>query len=135
MPGPQSTKKNVEDLASEVELRGKRVLVRVDLNAPLTKSAPYTVTDDTRLRAAIPTIKFLKDKGAKVETFAVASLLLTSVLVEPPSCFGSMFPTKIALTFFSTGDTGEPPGPPQGQGGGQHAPHPRCRAPAGAAGL
>jgi phosphoglycerate kinase len=64
--GPASTKKNVEDLANEVDLKGKRVFVRVDLNAPLSKNAPYEVTDDTRLRAAVPTIKFLKEKGAKV---------------------------------------------------------------------
>eukprot|EP00953_Heterococcus_sp_UTEX-ZZ885_P010845 6310-Heterococcus_DN1.PRE.2 len=55
--GPASTKKNVEDLANEVDLKGKRVFVRVDLNAPLSKNAPYEVTDDTRLRAAVPTIK------------------------------------------------------------------------------
>eukprot|EP00611_Tribonema_gayanum_P030328 TRINITY_DN83_c0_g1_i4.p1 TRINITY_DN83_c0_g1~~TRINITY_DN83_c0_g1_i4.p1 ORF type:complete len:427 (-),score=195.22 TRINITY_DN83_c0_g1_i4:305-1537(-) len=66
MPGPVSTKKNVEGLAAAVDLQGKRVLVRVDLNAPLTKSAPYSVTDDTRLRAALPTINFLKEHGAKV---------------------------------------------------------------------
>ncbi len=40
--------------------------VRVDLNAPLTKEEPLTVTDDTRLRAALPTIQFLSGKGAKV---------------------------------------------------------------------
>ncbi len=38
----------------------------MDLNAPLTKEEPLTVTDDTRLRAALPTIKFLSSKGAKV---------------------------------------------------------------------
>ncbi|CAN0045957.1 unnamed protein product, partial [Discosporangium mesarthrocarpum] len=64
--GPVSTKANVEDLAGSVELAGKRVFVRVDLNAPLSKDTPPTVTDNTRLLAACPTIKFLVDKGAKV---------------------------------------------------------------------
>ncbi|CAM9795171.1 unnamed protein product, partial [Hapterophycus canaliculatus] len=40
-----------------------RVLVRCDLNVPLDGS---TITDDTRIRASIPTIKYLVDKGAKV---------------------------------------------------------------------
>ncbi|CAN0374640.1 unnamed protein product, partial [Laminaria digitata] len=40
-----------------------RVLVRCDLNVPLDGS---TITDDTRIRASLPTIKYLADKGAKV---------------------------------------------------------------------
>lgn len=38
----------------------------MDLNAPLSKEEPITVTDATRLRAACPTINFLLEKGAKV---------------------------------------------------------------------
>jgi phosphoglycerate kinase len=45
------------------ELTGKRVLVRVDLNVPMQGA---TVTDDTRLRAAVPTIAELSDRGAIV---------------------------------------------------------------------
>lgn len=40
--------------------------IQVDLNAPLSKDSPPTVTDATRLSAACPTITFLADKGAKV---------------------------------------------------------------------
>ena len=56
-------KKSVGDL-SEADLRGKRVLVRVDFNVPLDKQ--FKITDDTRIRGAMPTIKYLSDKGAKV---------------------------------------------------------------------
>ena len=45
------------------DLRGKRVLVRSDLNVPLDGS---TITDDGRIRASVPTIKALADAGAKV---------------------------------------------------------------------
>jgi phosphoglycerate kinase len=45
------------------EVRGKRVLVRVDLNVPM---ADLEVTDDTRLRATLPTVTELADKGAIV---------------------------------------------------------------------
>jgi phosphoglycerate kinase len=50
------------------DLSGKRALVRVDLNVPVdkTEGADGQVTDDTRLRAAVPTIEKLRQGGAKV---------------------------------------------------------------------
>mmetsp|Transcript_10865 Transcript_10865/g.25914 ORF Transcript_10865/g.25914 Transcript_10865/m.25914 type:complete len:440 (+) Transcript_10865:115-1434(+) len=58
-------KLNLEGLANKVDLNGKNVLVRVDLNVPLAKD-DVTVTDDTRLRAIVPTASFLLEKGANV---------------------------------------------------------------------
>ncbi|KAM2677763.1 hypothetical protein EV1_004272 [Malus domestica] len=58
-----ATKKSVSTL-KEAELKGKRVFVRVDLNVPLDDNS--NITDDTRIRAAVPTIKYLLAHGAKV---------------------------------------------------------------------
>jgi len=55
-------KKSIEDLADD-ELKGKKVLVRCDVNVPLDGK---TITDDTRIRSSIPTIEYLKGKGAVV---------------------------------------------------------------------
>ncbi|MET3960069.1 phosphoglycerate kinase [Marmoricola sp. OAE513] len=51
-------------IASLGDLRGKRVLVRSDLNVPL--DADKKITDDGRIRASIPTIQALRDAGARV---------------------------------------------------------------------
>merc|ERR1719463_281102 len=58
----EMAKKSVGDL-SEADLKGKKVLVRCDLNVPLDGK---TITDDTRIRASVPTVKYLMEKGAKV---------------------------------------------------------------------
>ncbi|PLT32167.1 phosphoglycerate kinase [Bacillus sp. V5-8f] len=52
-------KKSVKD----IDVRGKRVFCRVDFNVPMENG---NVTDDTRIRAAIPTIQYLIGEGAKV---------------------------------------------------------------------
>lgn len=84
-----ATKKSVKDLKS-TDLAGKRVLVRCDLNVPLDGK---TITDDTRIRASIPTVKYLIDNGAKV--------LLSSHLGRPkdgPEDKFSLGPVAIRLS-------------------------------------
>ena len=60
-------KKSIRDLQN---IEGKKALVRVDINVPLDENR--NVTDDTRIRAIIPTVKMLQEKGAK--TILVAHL-------------------------------------------------------------
>jgi phosphoglycerate kinase len=57
----------------DLDLKGKRVLVRVDFNVPLEGS---TITDDTRIRAAVPTLKYILDQRPK-------ALILMSHLGRP----------------------------------------------------
>ena len=57
------SKKTIANL-SEGDLTGKRVLLRADFNVPLDEN--QNITDDTRIRAALPTIQDLIKKGAKV---------------------------------------------------------------------
>jgi phosphoglycerate kinase len=51
----------------DIDVAGKRVLVRVDFNVPVDdKDGKAIITDDTRIRESLPTINYLREKGAKV---------------------------------------------------------------------
>ena len=58
-------KKSIQDLG---DIKGKTALVRVDINVPLDENK--NVTDDTRIQAIVPTVNFLKEKGAKIVLMA-----------------------------------------------------------------
>ncbi|MGL4389235.1 MAG: phosphoglycerate kinase [Brevinema sp.] len=67
------TKKNIKDM----NLQGKAVIMRVDFNVPMTgDSLSRTITDDTRIKGALPTIQYALDNGVK-------KLVLMSHLGDP----------------------------------------------------
>lgn len=83
-------KKSVKD----IDLKGKKVFCRVDFNVPMQEGK---ITDETRIRAALPTIKYLQEQGAKVilashlgrpKGKVVEELRLTPVAVRLSELFG-----------------------------------------------
>ncbi|NLX72541.1 MAG: phosphoglycerate kinase, partial [Bacteroidales bacterium] len=71
---------------SDMDVKGKRVIVRVDFNVPL--DAEGNITDDKRIQGALPTIRYIIDNGGK--------LILVSHLGRPkngPEAKFSMKPT------------------------------------------
>ncbi|HHV74624.1 MAG TPA: phosphoglycerate kinase [Thermoanaerobacterium sp.] len=73
-------KKTVRD----IDVKGKRVLVRVDFNVPM--DSEKNITDDTRIKAALPTIQYLLDNNAKV--------ILVSHLGRPKGKFNMEYSMK-----------------------------------------
>ncbi|MBP6176719.1 MAG: phosphoglycerate kinase [Anaerolineales bacterium] len=80
-------KKTVKD----IELKGKRVFMRVDFNVPMAEGK---VTDDKRIKAALPTIQYVLDQGA--------SLLLASHLGRPKGGADPEFSLRAASEVLST---------------------------------
>ncbi len=74
---------------TDIDVEGKKVFVRVDFNVPLSSKDPkdtITVTDDTRIQAALPTLTYLLDHGA--------SLILASHLGRPKTADDVQFAMK-----------------------------------------
>src|ERR1700685_845316 len=54
----------------DLDVAGRRVLVRSDLNVPFDKSGSGVITDDGRIRASLPVIRKLAERGARVVVMA-----------------------------------------------------------------
>src|SRR5215510_5400168 len=80
-------KKTVKD----IDLNGKRVLMRVDFNVPMQDGK---VTDDKRIRASLPTIKYVLDQNV--------SLILMSHLGRPKSASDAEFSLRAASEVLSS---------------------------------
>ena len=81
-------KKSVKD----IDIKGKRVIMRVDFNVPFDKEGKGIITDTTRIDSAMPTIKYILEQGA--------SLILMSHLGRPkgePNPAYSMKPISVYL--------------------------------------
>lgn len=64
---PIPNKESVSSLASRIDLQGVTCLVRSDLNTPFAKGdGPVAISDDTRIKESLPTLRLLIDAGAKV---------------------------------------------------------------------
>ncbi len=57
----------MKKIVSDLDVKGKKVLIRVDFNVPMKNGV---ITDDTRIKAALPTIKYVIDNGGKAIVFS-----------------------------------------------------------------
>ena len=81
---------------TDIDVQGKKVLVRVDFNVPLSSKDPnadITVTDDTRIRAALPTLNYLLEHGA--------ALILCSHLGRPKTAADKQYAMNPVATRLS----------------------------------
>ena len=95
-----NTVPTLEDLEAKLgSLDGKRILVRTDFNVPLERDGGAArITDDFRIRAALPTIEWLRERGAHVVT--------ASHLGRPkgtPDAKYSMEPVRVRLAELAPG--------------------------------
>ena len=82
---------------ADIDVAGKRVLVRVDFNVPLSSKNPdddIVVTDDTRIQAALPTLNYLLDHGA--------SLILCSHVGRPKTAADTQYSSRPIAAALST---------------------------------
>jgi len=80
---------------SSVDVKGKRVLIRVDFNVPQDKKDPTVITNTARIEGAMPTIQYALDKGAK-------SVVLMSHLGRPDGTAQAKYSMKPVVPYLET---------------------------------
>jgi len=86
-------------ITDEKNLRGKRVLLRLDLNVPIVGDE---VRDDFRIKRSLPTLQFLHDAGAKVIIISHLESELTDSLSRIASYISRFMPLKAFVTDFES---------------------------------
>ena len=109
-------KKTVKD----INIKGKKVLLRCDFNVPMAKDGSGVITDDKRIRAALPTIQYLLDQGAAV--------IACSHMGKPAATFDSYVKKQTEKGKVSEAG-GRPPERTAGQAGAHGGGRSRARRP------
>ena len=82
-------------ITDEKNLKGKRILLRLDLNVPIVGDE---VRDDFRIRRSLPTLQFLHDAGAKVIIISHLESEITDSLSRIATYIGRFMPLKAFVT-------------------------------------
>jgi phosphoglycerate kinase len=88
---------NFKKITDQTDLRGKRVLLRLDLNVPIVGDE---VRDDFRISRSLPTLKFLQEAGAKTIIISHLESELTNTLARVAAHIGNLIPIKAFVARF-----------------------------------
>lgn len=81
------------------DFKGKKAIVRVDFNVPLDEN--FNITDDTRIRAALPTLKKVLAEGGSLILMSHLDVLRELILSSPSSIFSVTFLSVSVFRFSS----------------------------------
>ena len=82
----------------DIDLKGKRVLMRVDFNVPMAKDGSGKITDDTRVQAALPSIKYVLEQGASLVADVSAAIKDGEVTADEATRISQKTQTLLAGT-------------------------------------
>lgn len=94
---PNQSNSQFKKIADEKDLKGKKILLRLDLNVPIVAGE---VRDDFRIRRSLPTLTMLRERGAKVIVISHIESPLTNSLARVASYIGKSVPIKAFVSKF-----------------------------------